>query len=64
MLLFILCVNDVKFFPVQDQMDVVQLDPGFAYIHNNLNLKSHTKRKNQITSTCKSKIKIKIRIPE
>ena len=40
-LLFVLCIKGVRFFPVQDQTDVVQLDPGFAYTYGNLNY-NHT----------------------
>ena len=56
-LLFSLYVNGVRFSPVQNQTDVVQLDLGFAYTHSNLNLQSHTKRKDKITSTCIRKMK-------
>ena len=56
-LLFVLYVIDVRFFPVQDQTEVVQLDPVFACAHNNLHCNHMHKRKEQITSTYINKMK-------
>ena len=58
-LLFVLCVIGVRFFLVQDLMEVVQLDPVFAYTHNNLHCNHTHKCKDQITSTCINKMKLK-----
>ena len=60
MLLFVLCVIGVRFFLVQDRTEVVQLNPVFAYTHNNLHCNHTNNHKNQFTSTCITKNKKKI----